>query len=368
MANQKSKDRITKIRIQLLLKNPFYGYLAINLPLIEEPAVKTMATDGEGLFYNPAFVKELDDKMLEAIIAHEVLHCALGHLWRREERDRIKWNYAADYAINLMLLNEGFTLPSYALCDRKFSGLSAENIYNQLPNIPNSEPEQGRLICSHDKWPVIGSKKSKLDKKWRERLARAAAAAKMRGKLPGKVQNLISDLFEPKLNWKIILQDLILSMTRNDFRLLPPVKKHLWRGMYLPSTYGQSLKLAIGIDTSSSVNNKQFQRFLAELRGIAQQFSTYELYLFFCDTQIHNRMIIETYDEWPLEFPKKDGGTSFDPVLKAVSEECPDVSGLVYLTDGNGAYSKNPPSYPVIWILNNSRSKMIWGEVVEMEE
>lgn len=358
------RNRIIRARTKLLLDNPFFGYLAINLTLEEEPSVVTMATDGERLFYNPDFVRRLNENTLLTIVAHEVMHCALGHIWRREERDPVKWNYAADYADNLLLKNEGFSVPNDALCDEKYEGMSAEEIYRRLPDGP---PTKGKMIGSHDKWPVEGKGKSKrLSKKWRERLARAAAAARMRGKLPGKANKMIQDTLEPILDWRKILRDLLLTTVRNDFRLMPPSKKHLWRGMYLPSTYGESLKLAIGIDTSSSVDIKQFQSFLAELRGITEQFAQFELYLFFCDTAIHNKIVLTANDQWPLDFPKRNGGTSFNPVLEAVLEECPDASGLVYLTDGDGDYPSEPVAYPVIWVLN-SRKKMKWGETVEME-
>ena len=46
-----------------------------------------MATDGSRIVYNPAFVDELKPAELEGTLAHEVMHCALGHQCRRGERD-----------------------------------------------------------------------------------------------------------------------------------------------------------------------------------------------------------------------------------------------------------------------------------------
>ena len=82
-----------------------------------------MATDGSRIVYNPAFVDELKPAELEGTLAHEVLHCALGHQCRRGERDPRLWNEAADLAINPILLENGFTLPAGALIDPAFNKL-----------------------------------------------------------------------------------------------------------------------------------------------------------------------------------------------------------------------------------------------------
>ena len=296
--NQTIKEKIIRERVQLLLHRPFFGHLALGLELKEEPAVGTMATDGKHLFYSPAFVSRLDPKVLQTILAHETLHCALGHLWRKETREHMKWNYATDYAINLMLKKEGFAIPTNCLCEDMFDGMEAEVIYKKLPN----QKPKGSLMDSHDKWPSDekkskadkqdskpqnggtgdqkpqsappqasggstekpqpeggGSKDSedsppqpaqsqaptdeeqeKLAKEWKDKLIRASNAARMQGKLPGTVDQFIKDMLEPKLDWKIILRDMITSLARNDFRLYPASKKHLWRNIYLPSLYGEN--------------------------------------------------------------------------------------------------------------------------------
>lgn len=411
--NQTIKEKIIRERVQLLLHRPFFGHLTLGLELKElspaelealPPECRTMATDGRHLFYNPAFVSRLDPKVLQTILAHETMHCALGHLWRKETRKQMKWNYATDYAINLMLKKEGFTIPANCLCEDKFDGMEAEVIYRKLPD----KKPKGSLMDSHDKWPSDGKKgkdnkdqpqqnnggaeeqkpqnsgsgdqtqqspqpssssdaeQEKLANDWKDKLIRAATAARMQGKLPGTVDRLIQDMLEPKLDWKVILRDLITSLTRSDFRLFPVSKRHLWRNIYLPSLYGEKLEIAVGIDTSGSVSAKEFQEFIAEIRGITEQFVDFTLYLFFSDAEIHDRITLSPNEEWPEEFPKKDGGTSFIPVINVVSEEYPQVAALVYLTDGAGSYPEVPPDYPIIWVLNTD-TVLPWGQNIRME-
>ena len=124
-------QKLTRARVQLLLTQPFFGTLCLRLKLVPGD-LPTMATDGSRIVYNPAFVDELKPAELEGTLAHEVLHCALGHQCRRGERDPRLWNEAADLAINPILISNGFTLPAGALIDPAFTNLSAEEIYARL--------------------------------------------------------------------------------------------------------------------------------------------------------------------------------------------------------------------------------------------
>src|SRR5579864_5753000 len=123
--------KLTRARTQLLLNQPFFGTLCLRLKLVSG-TVPTMATDGKHIVYSPDFVSSLQPSELEAVLAHEVLHCALAHHCRRGSRDPRLWNEAADFAINPIVLNNGLALPSGALNDPGFAGLSAEEIYARL--------------------------------------------------------------------------------------------------------------------------------------------------------------------------------------------------------------------------------------------
>ncbi len=79
-------QKLTKSRVQLLLLQPFFGTLCLRLKLVPDH-LPTKATDGSRIVYNPNFVDELKPAELEGTLAHEVMHCALGHHCRRGERD-----------------------------------------------------------------------------------------------------------------------------------------------------------------------------------------------------------------------------------------------------------------------------------------
>src|SRR5579863_7344271 len=133
--------RIQKARTALLLDHPFFGSLLYRLKDRESRAVKTMATDGISLLWNPEFVETLTAATLAGTLAHEVMHPALHHHLRRSGRDPKRWNVACDYAINPLLVDAGLKLPEGVLLEDRFRGMSAEQIYNLLESEENLDPD-----------------------------------------------------------------------------------------------------------------------------------------------------------------------------------------------------------------------------------
>ena len=129
--------KLTKARTQLLLNQPFFGSLCLRLKLVPGD-VPTMATNGKLILYNRGFVESLTPAELEGVLAHEVMHCALAHHCRRGSRDPRLWNEAADFAINPIVLNNGLALPSGALNDPGFAGLSAGLFFQQRTKGPRT--------------------------------------------------------------------------------------------------------------------------------------------------------------------------------------------------------------------------------------
>ena len=137
MTETKAKAIMTKARTRLVTGYTFFGNVAMKLKLIEDEQVKTMATNGEVIKINPSWVEELPLVEVVAVLAHEILHVTNGHHLRQnhgQERDSTSWNVACDFAINSILLKEGFVLPEGGLFDdeNKFGNGSAEVIYKTV--------------------------------------------------------------------------------------------------------------------------------------------------------------------------------------------------------------------------------------------
>src|SRR6266478_2000334 len=98
--NEQAK-RIEKQMVQIVLTQSFFATLLLRMKIEENNAAgPTMCTDGEHIYWNADFVKSISDDEIRAVLVHEVLHPALGHLWRIGGRDMQKWNIATDFQIN----------------------------------------------------------------------------------------------------------------------------------------------------------------------------------------------------------------------------------------------------------------------------
>lgn len=376
--------RMSIARAKMLLKTPFWGYLAFHLEMVPKDDLQfgTMATDGNKLFYCPKTVATWTNEQLVGGIAHELGHCAFGHLWRRETRNPMLWNYATDYSINGMLLKEQFILPEGVLFNAAFNDKGSEEIYSLLlKEQANSGEDEGdgsgasgeggdsnglpkgngKPLDDAKMWEEATQGKAqqqgedtKNERYWAEKVAQAASTAKMQGRLPAHLESLISDILSPKLNWKEILQERVVATIKNDFRLVPPNKRYLTMfdtgPLYLPSRQGEHLKIVVVIDTSGSTIPYQ-QQFVSEIYSIAAQFDSYEIHYMQCDAQVdlYQVLTLEDRDNWPM-IVTGGGGTSFIPPFEKVEEENIDPPLLVYLTDLMGSFPDVPPEYPVLWI------------------
>jgi len=79
---------IAKARTHLMLRQPFFGSIALSLTMEETDEIPSMATDGKSIKYNPKFVQMHKIEEIEGVIAHEAMHVALKHMLRRGDFDR----------------------------------------------------------------------------------------------------------------------------------------------------------------------------------------------------------------------------------------------------------------------------------------
>lgn len=131
-------DKRVHVALTRLLADPDngeFGALALNLtylPKLDLPAA--MATDGTHCWYNPRKLDERTDANTQFTLAHETLHCALGHVWRaatlREQGySQQEINEAADYCVNAILVASRIGTPAPGLLiDSQYNGLSMEQI------------------------------------------------------------------------------------------------------------------------------------------------------------------------------------------------------------------------------------------------
>ena len=134
--------RLMKSRSRLGSRAPGYAAIVFGFPFIETHRTDTMATDGTSIFFNRTFVQQTPDDELLGVLLHEGLHVSLGHHLRRGNIDPTLWNIATDYAINLIVRDARLSLPEGVLIDKKYRGLTAQQIVRLLQQQQPDQPEQ----------------------------------------------------------------------------------------------------------------------------------------------------------------------------------------------------------------------------------
>ena len=75
--DEAARQAILKARIALVLKQPFFGNLAMRLTLKNADSwLTTAATDGRHFYYNSEFILKLPTNQMMFLFCHELLHCA----------------------------------------------------------------------------------------------------------------------------------------------------------------------------------------------------------------------------------------------------------------------------------------------------
>ena len=192
------------------------------------------------------------------------------------------------------------------------------------------------------------------------------------GNVPGCVEKLLESLRPPSQNWRVFLGDYVKKCHAEQRRWYPSSRRHIWRGVYLPSIRSERLNAVVAIDTSGSTCT-YVERFFSEMLGIVRSVcSQYEITLIECDYEIQNVQQLTEFS--PTDTSRKWkvhglGGTSFVPVFDYVKDKfiTPDV--LIFFTDGCGEAPDEAPDYPVIWCLPDVEYITIpcnWGKEIRI--
>ena len=132
-----SAQRTSATVTELLRKQPFFGSLALRLPLRADPSRETLASDGHEIRYSPRWIADTDAHVIETAMARVVMACALKHHTRRGERDPERWQQASQLVTHALVRDAGFALPPEA---EAWDGLSVEQAYDRLPEPQDGDP------------------------------------------------------------------------------------------------------------------------------------------------------------------------------------------------------------------------------------
>jgi predicted metal-dependent peptidase len=365
--------------------------------------VPIAGTDGLYMYLNPEtwFKYPLGQRVF--IMAHEVLHCVwnhpvIFHMYRRREKVKfsdgtelpyveVVMQHAADYIINSTIVEsklDGFDAPPDALIDQQLitSKDSLVEAYRKVFKQSNGGkklPQQAGFDVHLA--PGTGEGKSptqaqqeRNEQEWKIAVSAAIALAKAQGNLPGALQRVLEDVLDPKVSW----QDYVMGWCKRkagggSFNFRRPDRRLISREVpiYAPARSGFGVNnMVVAVDTSGSILDPTIAMFFGEMRGVLEDVKPENLYVIWCDAEVHRVDQVEDVGDLITLKGKGapgGGGTSFVPVFQAVKELGVTPDALIYLTDGDGTFPTSAPSYPVLW-GTIKKNKYPWGEVVEIPQ
>ena len=390
-------DKLVTARIALLLKQPFFGNLATRLKIVNaDDWCPTAATDGRHFYYNTKFIDSLTPRETEFLFGHEVLHCVFDHFQLRAgTRDAQIWNIAADYAVNQILVDNRIgDMPKdekgkdKGFQDDKYRDVASEQIYDELykkakKNGRSMLDKLGKLLDEHIDWdkdsqgniegkgkqgkgggaPKYTKEELKKIKDEMKEAMISAAQSTGAGNLPGAIQRMIQELTEPKMNWREIIQQQIVSTMKSDYTFMKPSRRSWHMDAILPGMINtDKIDICLALDASGSISEEMCREFLSEVRGIMDQYKDFRIHLWTFDTAVFNPQIFtpDNADELEDYVLGSGGGTDFDCNWEYMKAEGIEPKKFIMFTDGYPYDSWGDPDYcDTVFLINNRYERNI---------
>jgi predicted metal-dependent peptidase len=411
----KQETRIKRGHITLM-KHPqtalYSGVMLMGTSAVED-GVPTAYTDGVNKKYGRKFLESItSESKVRGLILHENLHVALkqvvhGRAMFMENRKMA--NLAADFVVNDIIVNIDGTiagtserlveLPDHAVYDAMFHDWSMREVYNYLKknaktgnksgkgqgqggqgntppsggNQPNEDDGDdydtvtvnGKTydISQSDEHDFIGREVSAeeakeilddIDKALRE-------GGMLAGRMGAKIPRVISDLLEPKIDWREALREFVSSTTKgnDEFTWRRMNKRHMANDIYLPSVENETIgEIVVAIDTSGSIGGAEITEFATELVSICDLCQPEAVRVLWWDTEVHGEQIFrDNYtDIAKLLKPMGGGGTMVSCVSEYVNKNKINAECVLVFTDG---YVEHDISWnissPTLWMVTQRR-------------
>ena len=382
------QQNLTKICKDLMLDQPFYGLLLLNLNKEWSDKVPTAGVGLEGINYklyiNPEFWTTLTEDQKKGLLQHELMHIAFFHITEYKHlRNHELANISQDIEINQKiqadwLPPEGCTLDKFAdygLLPDEGTNIYYDKLTKESQKGPGNGAGQSLLdaiqeaidngtmktqgqgknnmnVPQHD-WDdfenLTDTEQKLVDKQLEVMLSEVVdQVQKMRGTVPANVLQRLEALKKiepPKFNWRAYLRRYIGNSAKNSIR-----KTKRKQSKRFELDFGIKIQehshILIAIDSSASVSDAEIYEFMNEIHHMYK--CGHDFTLVFADTQMQDP--IKYRPSLPIEI-KKRGGTDFNPVVDYYLQYRKKYTTLIYLTDGE-APAPQAPVKNILWVLS----------------
>ena len=377
-----AERKLTRVVIDLM-RNPLFadmsGIFMMGKKEVRDD-IPTAATNGRDEVYGRGFIDSLSLREVGFIVVHESFHKMYRHLttWHRlHDEDHHLANLACDYVINLEIVERDpngtiVAMPQkdgkpIGFIDRRFKGMNTKQVFDIL----KKEKEEGGGAggggdgegMDHHDWEGA----SELSKDEKEELAKQVdqairqgmiAAQKMHGKGGGRMSRELSDILEPKVDWRTQLQEFVNTTCggRDYSSWRKPNRRFLSSDMIMPSLVGERVKnIIIGCDTSGSITNEDHARNLSETDAILSVVTPDKLHIIYWDHEMAGHEVYDDATRGSFRTSTKPvGGGGTNPAAMEAYLKKEDIKAdcIIMFTDGyvpnwgtdwNGA--------PILWVI-----------------
>lgn len=321
------------------------------------------------------------------ILKHEMLHIAMGHIIRVEDRNFQKFNIASDCAINQEITRNH--LPDYAIYPDNFPTKeeninlrdTAEYYYDIIDDDQIQQKEQeegeseneggsqygdnfgkGRLMDDHSTWKNRKGD-SALQRELTKNMVERAAneAVKSAGTLPSQYSDMLDNLtIRREVDWKQVLRRIVGNKKANLRKTLLRRDRRLPNANWIKGkTKDRIFELAVVSDVSGSVSDSALYSLWGEIIHICDLFNT-PVKMVQIDTEPSKPETLTKTSK--IVERKACGGTTLAPALEELKKHNIKFNAVVVTTDGFLFDDDIDPFYklniPVIWLIEPSGQVM----------
>jgi len=361
----KLDEKISQAKAKLLVEYPYFGTLASRVELVVDDNIEAFKSDGKVLRYKEGYLLDLKVDELEFILANAAMHKSLSYENRKNNRSGRLWQMATDISINSMLLENGMSMPNGAIYRKIFDGMYAEEIYAQLKD---------EILRDDEELEYEADDKDDVEKKFQDEILQEQLFAQEAlglleqevniGEAPKSIERFFKLEYLSNIDWRDELRLALEKYFQDDYTLLPPSKKLLSYGIYLPSSISTRFRLVIAIDSSGSIDEELLNQFLSEVNFLMDLIQNYQIELIVCDDKVRSHKTFYSGEALELDLIG-GGGTNFCPVFSYVDDNFDDVELLLYFSDLDGVFPDKEPSYEVKWISSSTKD-IPFGNIVKL--
>ena len=195
----------------------------------------------------------------------------------------------------------------------------------------------------------------------------------VRGLMPGNFIEAIKKINQPpQISWKSLFKKYIGTISSEKKSTRTRLNRRQPERFDLSGKISdKTLKIAIAIDTSGSLNSRMLEIIFVEIFEIISN-RKFELTVIECDTNIRKVYRVNKKSDLDMNIIGR-GGTAFQPVIDYVNDnKYFRDSLLIYFTDGFGESKiTKPKTYRNLWVILGSKNNLSltepYGNVVELE-